>query len=103
MRRVTFELLGEHSKSRKNQPKAMDWIQRKMAFKKLSMDFSQMQRYVVAALETVKSLQMEPQLKARYSDYLAEYMRPGFAEKMCLTFDTPVDSLYSSSDPNDLE
>jgi subfamily B ATP-binding cassette protein HlyB/CyaB len=33
----------------------------------------------VAGLETVKSLQMEPQLKARYSDYLAEYMRSGFA------------------------
>jgi subfamily B ATP-binding cassette protein HlyB/CyaB len=32
----------------------------------------------VAGLETVKSLQMEPQLKARYSDYLAEYMRSGF-------------------------
>ncbi|MBI5436498.1 MAG: peptidase domain-containing ABC transporter [Nitrosomonadales bacterium] len=33
----------------------------------------------VAGLETVKSLQMEPQLKARYSDYLAEYLRSGFA------------------------
>jgi subfamily B ATP-binding cassette protein HlyB/CyaB len=33
----------------------------------------------VAGLETVKSLQMEPQLNARYSDYLAEYMRSGFA------------------------
>jgi subfamily B ATP-binding cassette protein HlyB/CyaB len=33
----------------------------------------------VAGLETVKSLQMEPQLKARYADYLAEYMRSGFA------------------------
>ncbi len=33
----------------------------------------------VAGLETVKSLQMEPQLKARYSDYLAEYMRSGFS------------------------
>jgi subfamily B ATP-binding cassette protein HlyB/CyaB len=32
----------------------------------------------VAGLETVKSLQMEPQLKARYSDYLAEYLRAGF-------------------------
>jgi len=32
----------------------------------------------VAGLETVKSLQMEPQLKARYSDYLAEYLRSGF-------------------------
>jgi subfamily B ATP-binding cassette protein HlyB/CyaB len=33
----------------------------------------------VAGFETVKSLQMEPQLNARYSDYLAEYMRSGFA------------------------
>ncbi len=33
----------------------------------------------VAGLETVKSLQMEPQLKSRYSDYLAEYLRSGFA------------------------
>jgi subfamily B ATP-binding cassette protein HlyB/CyaB len=32
----------------------------------------------VAGLETVKSLQMEPQLNARYSDYLAEYLRSGF-------------------------
>jgi subfamily B ATP-binding cassette protein HlyB/CyaB len=33
----------------------------------------------VSGLETVKSLQMEPQLKSRYSDYLAEYMRAGFS------------------------
>ena len=32
----------------------------------------------IAGLETVKSLQMEPQLKTRYSDYLAEYLRSGF-------------------------
>ncbi len=32
----------------------------------------------VGGLETVKSLQMEPQLNARYSDYLAEYLRSGF-------------------------
>lgn len=32
----------------------------------------------VAGLETVKSLQMEPQLNARYSDYLAEYLHSGF-------------------------
>jgi subfamily B ATP-binding cassette protein HlyB/CyaB len=32
----------------------------------------------VAGLETVKSLQMEPQLKTRYGDYLAEYLRSGF-------------------------
>jgi ATP-binding cassette, subfamily B, bacterial HlyB/CyaB len=33
----------------------------------------------IAGLETVKSLQMEPQLQSRYSDYLAEYLRSGFS------------------------
>jgi ATP-binding cassette, subfamily B, bacterial HlyB/CyaB len=33
----------------------------------------------IAGLETVKSLQMEPQVKARYNDYLAEYLRSGFS------------------------
>ena len=33
----------------------------------------------VSGIETVKSLQMEPQLSARYSDYLAEYLRSGFS------------------------
>ena len=28
---------------------------------------------------TVKSLKMEPQVKGRYNDYLAEYLRSGFA------------------------
>lgn len=32
----------------------------------------------VAGLETVKSLQMEPQLNSRYSDYLADYLRATF-------------------------
>jgi len=32
----------------------------------------------VSGLETVKSLQMEPQVNARYADYLAEYLRSGF-------------------------
>lgn len=35
----------------------------------------------VAGLETVKSLQMEPQLNSRYSDYLADYLRSGFRTK----------------------
>jgi ATP-binding cassette, subfamily B, bacterial HlyB/CyaB len=35
----------------------------------------------IAGLETVKSLQMEPQLKGRYGDYLAEYLRAGFRMK----------------------
>jgi ATP-binding cassette, subfamily B, bacterial HlyB/CyaB len=33
----------------------------------------------IAGLETVKSLQMEPQVKVRYNDYLAEYLRSGFS------------------------
>ncbi|HCA27646.1 MAG TPA: ABC transporter, partial [Betaproteobacteria bacterium] len=32
----------------------------------------------VAGLETVKSLQLEPQINTRYSDYLADYLRSGF-------------------------
>ena len=32
----------------------------------------------IGGVETVKSLQMEPQLNARYSDYLAEYLNAGF-------------------------
>jgi subfamily B ATP-binding cassette protein HlyB/CyaB len=32
----------------------------------------------VSGIETVKSLQMEPQLKARYGDYLAGYLTAGF-------------------------
>ncbi|OIQ98690.1 toxin RTX-I translocation ATP-binding protein [mine drainage metagenome] len=32
----------------------------------------------VGGIETVKSLQMEPQLNAKYSDYLAEYLNAGF-------------------------
>lgn len=33
----------------------------------------------IAGLETVKSLQMEPQVRARYNDYLAEYLQSGFS------------------------
>ena len=33
----------------------------------------------IAGLETVKSLQMEPQVEARYDEYLADYLRSGFA------------------------
>ena len=32
----------------------------------------------VAGMETVKSLQMEPQLQGRFGDYLASYMKAGF-------------------------
>lgn len=35
----------------------------------------------VAGMETVKSLQMEPQLKAKYADYLATYLQAGFQTK----------------------
>jgi ATP-binding cassette, subfamily B, bacterial HlyB/CyaB len=35
----------------------------------------------IGGLETVKSLQMEPQLKGRYGDYLADYLRAGFRMK----------------------
>jgi subfamily B ATP-binding cassette protein HlyB/CyaB len=35
----------------------------------------------IAGMETVKSLQMEPQLKAKYSDYLATYLHAGFQTK----------------------
>ena len=32
----------------------------------------------IAGMETVKSLQMEPQLQARYGEYLSSYLRAGF-------------------------
>ena len=32
----------------------------------------------IAGMETVKSLQMEPRLKARYEEYLSSYLRAGF-------------------------
>lgn len=35
----------------------------------------------VAGLETVKSLQLEPQLNSKYRDYLATYLTAGFATK----------------------
>jgi subfamily B ATP-binding cassette protein HlyB/CyaB len=35
----------------------------------------------VAGIETVKSLQMEPRLEARYDDYLAHYLAAGFATR----------------------
>jgi ATP-binding cassette, subfamily B, bacterial HlyB/CyaB len=35
----------------------------------------------VAGVETVKSLQMEPMLKSRYSDYTAQYLKSSFATK----------------------
>ncbi|WP_426107916.1 ABC transporter transmembrane domain-containing protein [Massilia sp. TSP1-1-2] len=35
----------------------------------------------MVGLETVKSLQLEPQLNSRYSGYLASYLQAGFATK----------------------
>lgn len=35
----------------------------------------------VSGMETVKSLQMEPQLRRRFGDYLASYLRAGFATR----------------------
>jgi subfamily B ATP-binding cassette protein HlyB/CyaB len=35
----------------------------------------------VSGIETVKSLQMEPQLRSRYADYLATYLQAGFRTK----------------------
>jgi ATP-binding cassette, subfamily B, bacterial HlyB/CyaB len=35
----------------------------------------------IAGFETVKTLQMEPQLRQRYSDYLATYLQSGFKTK----------------------
>ncbi|MEI8255145.1 MAG: ABC transporter transmembrane domain-containing protein, partial [Deltaproteobacteria bacterium] len=35
----------------------------------------------IAGMETVKSLQMEPQLRAKYADYLASYLRASFATR----------------------
>jgi subfamily B ATP-binding cassette protein HlyB/CyaB len=35
----------------------------------------------IAGFETVKSLQLEPQLETRYSDYLATYLQSGFRTK----------------------
>lgn len=35
----------------------------------------------VSGLETVKSLQMEPQLSSKYGEYLADYLQAGFAMK----------------------
>lgn len=48
----------------------------------------------VSGLETVKSLQMEPQLKGRYNDYLADYLRSGFNMKQIAnTYNTVANGL----------
>lgn len=48
----------------------------------------------IAGLETVKSLQMEPQVKAQYNDYLAEYLRSGFeVRQIANTYNTFANGL----------
>ena len=48
----------------------------------------------IVGLETVKSLQMEPQLKSRYGDYLADYLRAGFRTKQIAnTYNTAANGL----------
>jgi subfamily B ATP-binding cassette protein HlyB/CyaB len=48
----------------------------------------------VSGLETVKSLQLEPQLNSRYSGYLASYLRAGFATKqLANTYNTAANLL----------
>lgn len=48
----------------------------------------------VAGLETVKSLQMEPQLKARFSDYLADYLHATFkTRQLANTYNTAASTL----------
>jgi ATP-binding cassette, subfamily B, bacterial HlyB/CyaB len=48
----------------------------------------------VAGLETVKSLQLESQIKSRYSDYLATYLQSGFRTKQIAnTYNTVATTL----------
>lgn len=48
----------------------------------------------IAGLETVKSLQMEPQLKARFSDYLADYLHATFhTRQLANTYNSAANTL----------
>ena len=48
----------------------------------------------VSGMETVKSLQMEPQLHARYGDYLASYLKAGFeTRQLANTYNTAAHAL----------
>jgi subfamily B ATP-binding cassette protein HlyB/CyaB len=48
----------------------------------------------VAGMETVKSLQMEPRLEARYDEYLAHYLAAGFSTRqLSNTYNTAVNAL----------
>jgi len=48
----------------------------------------------VSGMETVKSLQMEPQLKTRFGDYLASYLDAGFsARQLANTYNVAANTL----------
>lgn len=48
----------------------------------------------VSGMETVKSLQLEPQLERRYGDYLASYLAAGFdSRKLSNTYNTVANSI----------
>lgn len=48
----------------------------------------------MSGIETVKSLQMEPQLKQTFGDYLSTYLRAGFdSRKLSITYNTAANSL----------
>lgn len=48
----------------------------------------------IVGMETVKSLQLEPQLNSKYSDYLASYLSAGFATKqLANTYNTAANLL----------
>ncbi len=48
----------------------------------------------VSGMETVKSLQMEPQLNARYGDYLAGYLKAGFdTRQLANTYNVAANAL----------
>ena len=53
----------------------------------------------IAGVETVKSLQMEPQLKSRFSDYLADYLHATFKTRQLAntynTFATTLEQMMS--------
>lgn len=53
----------------------------------------------IAGVETVKSLQMEPQIKSRFSDYLADYLHATFKTRQLAntynTFATTLDQFMS--------
>lgn len=48
----------------------------------------------ISGMETVKALQMEPQLKSRFGDYLAEYLAAGFKSRnLSNTYNTAANAI----------